>query len=176
MRGFPWICATPAGALLLAVWSLAPARAATVICYSAPENSYGWCAGYNDGNGRICARDYCGDAGGTQCQLAIECDSGWGAIALAEHPAFGFGASCGMADALSARKVALMNCAVASNALCWTDSAFSGNAAQQSEAAKREFDLTWFSQGLLQIRQPRASSDRHRRCRMDRGSRCRALT
>jgi len=133
-------------------WSVVPADAATVVYYSAPDNVYGWCAGYGYDRGHSCAKRYCIDAGGTACEMALECAGGWGAIAFAQHPAIGFGASCDMGDAVSARKAALVTCMAAANALCWTESTFSRNATTTSEASNRDFDMTWFSQGMLNIR------------------------
>lgn len=142
-----------AGAFLLPLAFVAsPARAETAIYYSAPENAYGWCAGYSLNRARSCAKGYCADEGGTDCNLAVECGGGWGAIAFAERPAEGFGASCGMADALAARAVALSNCMAVSNTMCWTDVAFNANGRTSSEASNRDFDITWYSQGMLQVR------------------------
>jgi len=136
----------------------APARAATVIYYSAPENSYGWCAGYGHSRAQSCARKYCIDAGGTECKLAMECAGGWGAISFAQDPAVGVGIACDMGDATSARKAADVVCMIASRTFCWTDVAFSRNAKTLSAASNRDFDLTWYSQGMLNVRRYEAGS------------------
>ncbi len=141
-----------AALLVAAMVSFLPARAATVIYHSAPENTYGWCAGYGYDRAHSCAKGYCRDAGGAECDLAVECAGGWGAVALAQDPARGFGASCGYGDASSARRAALAVCAAKSGTLCWTDSTFDRNASQLSAASNRNFDTTWYAQGVLQIR------------------------
>jgi len=128
-----------------------PAQATTAIYYSAPENTYGWCAGYASGKARDCAKRNCVNTGGKACKLALECRGGWSAVASAQRPAVGLGASCGMNDPSSARQMALASCIEASNALCWTVSTFSGNSTSSAQS-NRAFDEVWFSQALLSMR------------------------
>ncbi len=156
MRVFVWAlaCVLAAAFLLL----LSPARAATVVYYSAPENSYGWCAGYGHTRAQSCARNYCIEAGGTDCRLAIECAGGWGAIAFAQDPATGIGIACDMGDAASARKAADVVCVAASKTFCWTEVTFSRSARTMSAASNRDFDLTWYVQGMLNLRSYKAGS------------------
>ena len=141
-----------AGIMLLSLCSFGPARADGVIYYSAPENTYGWCAGYSNSRAHRCAKDYCVKLGGTDCGLAVECGGGWGAVAFAQDPQPGVGAVCGVNGGDAARFIALASCMVASNALCWTSSAFSPNGNEVSERSNREFDITWYSQAILAIR------------------------
>jgi hypothetical protein len=129
----------------------APVRAATAVYYSPTENVYGWCAGYPTDTANGCARGYCVDAGGTACDLAVGCGGGWGAIALAQSPARGFGASCAFGDAFGARVAALITCAVAANALCWTDTTFTVDGSTMPTSENYAFDIAWYAQGSLQI-------------------------
>lgn len=55
-----------------------PASAETVISYSAPENIYGWCAGYASARAQRCAQTNCAKYGGSSCQPVVECRSGCG--------------------------------------------------------------------------------------------------
>ena len=95
--------------VMLAVWPR-QASAANAIYYSDRGNAYGWCAGYGHEYAHSCAGQYCRKNGGTNCSLVLDCDGGWGAIALAENPALGFGASCGFTTANAARIWALSRC------------------------------------------------------------------
>jgi hypothetical protein len=140
-----------AGMLVVASgWS--PAGATTAIYYSAHENTYGWCAGYSEGRAESCAKKNCKNQGGTECELALECKDGWGAIALAEDPATGVGMSCGMPNPSLARGSALLNCAAEANTLCWTDYAFDGNGDAFDNEDNGAFDQIWYAQALLEIR------------------------
>lgn len=140
-------------AAIFFVWlSIVPAEASTAIYYSAPDNIYGWCAGYAYDRAHTCAHDECTKEGGKDCVLALECDGGWGAIAFAEEPAVGVGATCGLKDAYFARSQALAACMNAANNLCWTDTTFDGDGNSASAADNRNFDLVWFTQTMLQIR------------------------
>ncbi len=152
MRVFVSALACVLAAAFLLLLSPVAARAATVVYYSAPENSYGWCAGYAHTRAQSCARDYCIEAGGTDCRLAVECAGGWGAIAFAQEPAVGVGIACDMGDSASARKAADTVCMVASRTFCWTDVTFSSHARTLSAASNRDFDLTWYAQGMLNAR------------------------
>ena len=140
------------GAVLLSLFPFAPASADSVIYYSPPESTFGWCAGYANSRAHRCAKDYCVKLGGTACGLAVECGGGWGAVAFAQDPQPGVGAVCGVNGADAARFIALASCMVASNALCWTSSAFSPNGNEVSKRSNREFDITWYSQAILAIR------------------------
>lgn len=146
-----WIALALIAALPLFAWQPS-ARAATVIYYSAPGNAYGWCAGFASGRSHGCARGYCVDSGGTACGPVLECGGGWGAVALAQDPARGFGASCGLSNAAFARAVALAACMGASNGLCWTDSTFTGRGESLSADSNRAFDHAYLAQAMLQIR------------------------
>ena len=142
------------GGAILLLFALSPsaARADTAIYYSASENAYGWCAGYSYNRSHSCARSYCADQQATDCNLALECADGWGAIAFADNPAVGVGMSCGLNRASFARSLALANCMAVSNTICWTDVTFNGSGDTSSAASNREFDITWYSQALLQVR------------------------
>jgi hypothetical protein len=137
--------------MLLPLLSIASARADSAIYYSASENGYGWCAGFSGSEARSCARSYCDDWGGNDCTLALECDGGWGAVALAGEPLSGIGAVCGVDGASFARYVALANCMVATRALCWTSTAFDDDGDEISEADNLDFDLAWYAQVMLQL-------------------------
>ena len=139
-------------AILAVAFGQLPAAATTAIYYSAPEATYGWRAGYARSRSETCAKKNCKSEGGMACELALECKDGWGAIALAEDPATGIGMSCGMPNAYLARAAALLNCAIAANTLCWTDSAFNGNGDVLDNEDNGAFDQIWYAQGLLQIR------------------------
>jgi peptidoglycan hydrolase-like protein with peptidoglycan-binding domain len=138
-------------ALLLALTAAAPARAATVIAYSAPDNAYGWCAGYGLSYGRSCAKQYCQQSGGSQCQPVAECDGGWGAVALADAPYRGFAAACGGSE-FAARAWALSHCMATTNALCSIDSTFDAHANTAGAGSDRDFTTIWFIQVMLQVR------------------------
>ena len=139
-------------AMLVVASGWSPAGATTAIYYSAPDNAYGWCAGYAESRAESCAQKNCKSHGGTECELALECEGGWGAVALAEDPATGIGMTCNMADAAGARSMAISTCAVAAKTLCWTDSAFNGRGDDLSAEDNQAFDTTWFAQSMLQIR------------------------
>jgi hypothetical protein len=139
-------------AALVVAYGWSPARATTAIYYSAPEATYGWCAGYARSRSENCAKKNCEEEGGTACELALECKDGWGAVALAEDPATGIGMSCGMPNPSLARGSALLNCAAEANTLCWTDYAFDGNGDALDNADNGAFDQIWYAQGLLEIR------------------------
>src|SRR6188472_3244075 len=108
------------GALLLLLLAQTPAHGQTAIYYSAPENAFGWCAGYSYERAQSCARNYCEKYGGTDCRLALDCNSGWGAIAWAESPLRGVGITCGMNEADGARYLALTSCMETAKGMCWT--------------------------------------------------------
>jgi len=140
------------GALLLLFVFGAPAQAATAIYYASDGNSYGWCAGYGPEKSESCAKDQCVQNNGKDCKLAVECSTGYGATAFAAGSIEGFGASCGMSDAFWARIVALDECIEASKTLCWTDSAFDARGNAQSKAANHRFDVVYYIQTMLQVR------------------------
>ncbi|MEO6013198.1 MAG: peptidoglycan-binding domain-containing protein [Devosia sp.] len=135
-------------ALLMVLAITSPAPAASVIFYSADDNAYGWCAGYNYGKSESCARDKCLGIG-TRCALATECDGHWSAAAFANDPWLGFGASCEWPSANAARSIALLSCIYASHSLCWTSTAFDGSARATSEKSDASFDIAWYTQTLL---------------------------
>src|SRR6185503_802190 len=115
------------GALLLLLLAQTPTHAETAIYYSAPENAFGWCAGYSYERSNNCARSYCEKYGGTDCRLALDCSGGWGAIAWAENPLRGVGMACGMNGADAARYLALTSCMETAKGMCWTANAFRSN-------------------------------------------------
>jgi peptidoglycan hydrolase-like protein with peptidoglycan-binding domain len=151
MFAAPSRIACAVGMMLLPLLSAAPVLADSAIYYSPSENGYGWCAGYSDSRAHSCARSYCDDWGGDDCSLAVECDGGWGAVALAGEPFTGIGAICGVNGAGFARYVALANCMVASRVLCWTSAAFDDDGDEISEADNLAFDLAWYAQVMLQL-------------------------
>jgi len=151
MPAGPSTIACAVGALLLSLFSVAPAHADTAIYYSPSQNGFGWCAGYADSEAHSCARSYCDDWGGNDCALALACAGGWGAVALAGEPFSGVGAMCGVNTASFARYVALANCMVASRVLCWTSTAFDDDGDEISEAKNLAFDMTWYAQVILQL-------------------------
>jgi peptidoglycan hydrolase-like protein with peptidoglycan-binding domain len=140
-----------AGAVAVLLFVALPVRAATAIYYSAPENTFGWCAGYGPDRSERCARDYCVESGGTDCQLALECKDDWGAIVKAWEPTVGFGAACGLNDAFSARVAAIASCVAASNTLCWTEVTFDEGGDTASDDTDLAFEPTWYVQGMLQL-------------------------
>ena len=153
MSLFSGLCAVVATAVPLAVAAVAgqAAAAATAIYHSAAENVYGWCAGYPGPRARQCAEAQCAKHGGRACRLVVECSNGWGAVAFAEAPAKGFGASC-LGHVGSARRAAITYCMAATNSLCWVEAAFAPDGKTFSEAGNRDADRVWFAQMLLQIR------------------------
>ena len=135
--------------LLLSVTAFS-AHAATAISFSEVDNTYGWCTGYSTSEAPGCAKQWCEQSNGSDCQLALICDPGWNAVAFAETAdAVGFGAACDMGSAYVARIVALASCMVQSRTICWTNSTFNGDGDERGADDNREFDLTWFIQGLL---------------------------
>jgi len=137
-------------ALLLFCFTAATAEAATAISYSEPDNTYGWCAGYSTSEAPGCAKEWCEKSNGADCNLALVCDAGWNAIAFAETSlATGLGATCDLGSAYNARIVALATCIVEARTVCWTDVTFDSDGDQRSADDNKEFDLTWYTQGLL---------------------------
>jgi hypothetical protein len=128
-----------------------PASATTAIYYSDTSGSYGWCAGYSHDRSHSCAKDWCVKGGGTDCRPVVECNGGWGAVALSGYPVNGFGASCGMGDAITARGVALAECIVASKTICWTAALFAGSGSAQPDTERHQADVVYYSQTLLQM-------------------------
>jgi hypothetical protein len=133
--------------LALAILALTPSLAASAIYYSPPDNTYGWSAGYGYDRAHSNAREYCQGAGGADCQLVMECDGGYGAVAFSEDGPGGFAGGCGYGGLYGARVQVLGECMVASNALCWTDSLFDTNG---NELPVGNFDLVLYTQFLLQ--------------------------
>lgn len=140
-----------AAALVLTLALAGGAQAATSIFYSAPENSYGWCAGFAVDQANSCARGNCVKFGGTACRLVLTCTGGWGAVALAEDPWRAVGASCGFGNAFWARTAALASCTAEARTLCWSDTIFDANAREQPRAGLRLGDLVWYAQAILQL-------------------------
>lgn len=136
-------------ALVLLFGSVAPAEAATVFFYSDADQYYGWAAGYSYARSESLAHDYCVEAGGKECRFAISCDGGWSAIAFSDSSARGVGIACGFSNAHAARVVALTVCMNASRAMCWTESAFDGNAREIAADKNSLFDTTYFAQQML---------------------------
>jgi hypothetical protein len=140
--------------LVSAVWIATTAlsdlsvRAASSIYHSAPQNLYGWCAGYSAQQDHRCAEAECKRQGGTQCRFAAGCQR-YGATAFAERPARGFGAGCAETDE-SARRLALIGCISASNMVCWTNVAFTPSGSKATPESNLSFDQVWFAQLMLQ--------------------------
>lgn len=64
--------------VLLGLLPAGSTRAAGAIFFGDDE-SYGWCSGYTSREAaRKCALTQCKDAEGVNCQLALECQGGWG--------------------------------------------------------------------------------------------------
>jgi hypothetical protein len=139
-------------AMLVALATAPAVSAATVIYYSAPGETYGWAAGYGLDRGHSYARQYCEDAGGTDCQMVLECDGGWGSVAFSQSGVVGFGAACNFTEARAARTSALAACVAFSNALCWTNSTFSQGGDELPTASNLEFDMTFYAQLMLPMR------------------------
>ena len=137
--------------MLLPLLSFTPAKGDSAIYYSPSQNGFGWCAGYSNNRAHSCARSYCDEWGGNDCTLAVECNGGWGAVALAQDPIVGVGALCGVNQSTFARYVALANCMVASRTLCWTSATFDGDGDEVSEADNLAFDMAWYAQVMLQL-------------------------
>ncbi|MBX6322356.1 MAG: peptidoglycan-binding protein [Rhodospirillaceae bacterium] len=138
-------------AALAALLVAAPAAADTVIYYSAPENAYGWCAGYDLRTAHRCAYRQCARYG-SRCVAVVECGGGWGAVAIAQDPYRGFAGVCGMGDSFSARGWALTNCMVTADTLCSTRVTFDRRGATASNRDNSLFDTTWLVQAVLQMR------------------------
>lgn len=59
-------------------WPLSNGFAAGAI-YVGDNEAYGWCSGYRGSElTRKCALEQCQGSEGVDCQLALECSSGWG--------------------------------------------------------------------------------------------------
>jgi hypothetical protein len=137
-------------ALLLFGFFASAAQGATAISYSEADNTYGWCAGYSTSEAPGCAKQWCEQSNGQDCNLALVCDAGWNAVAFADSDeATGFGASCDMGSAYNARLTALATCIAQSKTVCWTDSTFNGGGDERSKSENGDFDLTWYIQGML---------------------------
>lgn len=141
----PWPIAAAAPLLLLLALVPGDAAAQTAIYHSKPENTYGWCADHGSyEKTRECARGYCAEQG-SDCQLVLECEDGWAAIASSAH---GFGAACKRSETFYARQWALVYCIVNSGELCATDYTFNGGK-RESDADNKAFDDAWYAQLLL---------------------------
>lgn len=121
----------------------------TVFFYSDPDEQYGWAAGYGSSRAERDAREAC-RARGSQCQLVLQCGGGWSAVAFADNSATAVAFSCGYGNATSARVAALQSCVAKAKALCWTNATISNNGKARSDKNNRDFDMTWYAQGLLQ--------------------------
>ena len=135
--------------VFLLVGFAAPSQAATVVFYSAPEGDYGWCAGYSYSQCETFADQDCQNAGGTACQVAVECSGGAGALAFSQDKIGAVGIVCHASDQNAARAVALELCMAAGHALCKTDTAFTAHGQATSNQKNAEFDLNWTAQVLL---------------------------
>jgi hypothetical protein len=140
-------------AILIAVVGLAlppPASAATAIYYSAPDQVYGWCAASGQAKAESCAARNCKKSG-KQCELALECGGGWGAIAFAQDPSDAVGMSCDLNSAASARFAALASCMTTGKTMCWTYDTFDEDGDARPDKDNDAFDRNWFSQVALDI-------------------------
>lgn len=129
-----------------------PAAAAASIAYARDGQAYGWCAGYGSGYADSCAVRQCQKSGGNSCEAALDCGSGYGAVAFAQDPAQVFAATCGMKNEYFARTQALAACVAAARTLCWTDSTFDPNGNDASSSDNQAFDMAFYTQLLLQLR------------------------
>lgn len=136
----------------LALCWIVPATAATVIFYSAPDQTYGWCAGYSYSQCENEADQSCRGENGTDCRLAVECSGGAGAIAFSEdYDIGGMGAVCHARDENAARSIALELCMAAAHAPCTTGTAFSAHGRDMSKQKNAQFDLIWTAQVYLRV-------------------------
>jgi hypothetical protein len=128
------------------------ARAATVFSYSAADNTYGWCVKGDYGTASGCAAAECRGYGGAACQEVLSCSGGYSAVAFAEEPVRGVGLTCGLSSPFWAQIMALAQCAVAANTLCWTNVVFDDAARTTGAEANDQTDRTIYAQSMLQLR------------------------
>lgn len=135
------------GCLLLGLLEPTSTRAAGAIFFGDDE-SYGWCSGYTSKEAaRKCALGQCKDAGGVNCQLALECQGGWGAIATGDNG--GYGMACETSNEVNARIEAGLVCMTTVKGLCHTQTTFSERNQSISQEDNALFDRTLYAQVLL---------------------------
>ena len=133
--------------LLLGLLPTGSTRAAGAIFFGDDE-SYGWCSGYTGkGAARKCALEQCKQVEGVNCQLALECQGGWGAVAIGDNG--GYGIACEAATKANARIQALLACVFAVKGLCHTQTTFSERNHSISDEDNALFDRTILAQVLL---------------------------
>lgn len=112
------------------------------------DESYGWCAGYRSREAaRKCALEQCKQANGVNCQLALECQGGWAAIATGDNG--GYGVACEASTEVNARMEAQLVCVFAVKGLCHTQTTFSERNQSISQEDNALFDRTMLAQVLL---------------------------
>jgi hypothetical protein len=112
------------------------------------DESFGWCSDYGSREAaRKCALDQCKQVGGVNCQLALECQGGWGAIATGDSG--GYAIACEATLEVTARMRALLMCLTAVKGLCHTQATFSEGNESISQEDNALFDRTIYAQVLL---------------------------
>ncbi|TPK89480.1 DUF4189 domain-containing protein [Mesorhizobium sp. B2-4-17] len=135
------------GCLLLGLLPAGSTLAAGAVFFGDDE-SYGWCSGYTSREAaRKCALEQCKGAEGVNCQLALECQGGWGAVATGDNG--GYGIACEASMEVNARIQAQLACTFAVKGLCHTQTTFSERNQSISQEDNALFDRTIFAQVLL---------------------------
>jgi hypothetical protein len=112
------------------------------------DESFGFCYNYESREAaRKCALEQCKQVGGVNCQLALECQGGWGAIATGDNG--GYAIACEAALEVTARMRALLMCLTAVKGLCHTQATFSEDNGSTSQEDNALFDRTIYAQVLL---------------------------
>ncbi|MGX7873809.1 peptidoglycan-binding domain-containing protein [Mesorhizobium sp. ORM6] len=96
---------------------------------------------------RKCALKQCKDVEGVNCQLALECQGGWGAVAIGDNG--GYGIACEAPTEINARMQAQLTCILAVKGLCHTQTTFSERNQSISQEDNALFDRTILAQVLL---------------------------
>ena len=130
-------------------WTLtsAPAQARGAI-FTSDQGSTGWCTGQrNQNTARSCALDQCKKQAKGDCQLALDCNVGWAAIAFG--PKTGYGILCEVRDRNLVRIGALVTCIRAVKDKCYTADAFPERGAVATKEDNKAFDETFYAQVML---------------------------
>lgn len=136
------------GALL---WALAltstEGHAAGAIYVSATGDA-GWCTGqHGQTKARNCALEQCTKQSNGECQLALDCVRGWGAIAFG--PSSGYAMLCEVTEEGAARAEVLLACVRAVKDKCETVDAFSERGATATKDENKAFDDIFYAQIML---------------------------
>ena len=134
---------------LLLFWTLLPSSGwAAGAVFFGDDKSFGWCSDYGSREAaRKCALEQCKQVGGVNCQLALECQGGWGAIATGDNG--GYAIACEVDREVPARLRALLMCLAAVKGLCHTQATFSEPNESISQEDNALFDRTIYAQVLL---------------------------